>query len=98
MTELEYKNELSRLRSEARKDQEKLAIRYAEINNPYKVGDIIEDHYQIIKIESWKTEIPYGNNMPALVYYGTGLTKSLKPKKRQSNYTMYQTNIKRKIQ
>ena len=54
-----------------------LCLEYANVNNPYKIGDIIRDHCQIIKIESISIEIPHLYNLPSCVYRGTVLTKKL---------------------
>lgn len=63
------------------------------INNAeYNIGDIIEDHYHIIKVESihaWR--------FPEVVYKGTQLTKKLIPYKKQIDTKIYSTNIKRRI-
>ena len=91
----ELDTKLKDLQKQYNKSKTVLLIRYANANNPHKVGDIIEDHYHIIKIESWKTTTTYGK--PCLVYIGIELKKDLKPKKRQSNTNMYQPNVKRKL-
>lgn len=43
MTQEEYKKALAEIDAEAERQKEILAINYANENNPYKVGDIIED-------------------------------------------------------
>lgn len=93
MTEEEYQNELDKLQ----KMRNELDARYALSNSPYNVGDIIQDHYHIIKIEKIGTCKKY-NGWPQCLYLGIELTKSLEPKKRQLNPEMFQENVKRKIQ
>ena len=69
---------------------------YAFTNNPYKVGDILEDHYQIIKIESIKLSIT--RESACCIYIGPQLRmKTLEPYKNGAKSTMYQLNVKQKI-
>lgn len=93
MTKEEYKKEIVKLQ----KMRKELDSRFALSNSPYKVGDIIQDHYHIIKVEEISVVKGY-NGWPQCIYIGTELTKSLQPKKRQVDTAMYQENIKRKIQ
>lgn len=93
MTEKEYQERLESLR----KMRIELDTEYALSNSPYKIGDIIQDHYHTIKIEKIKFANRY-DGTPQCVYYETELTKTLQPKKRQTDISMYQENVKRKIQ
>lgn len=93
MTKEEYKKEIVKLQ----KMRKELDSRFALSNSPYKVGDIIQDHYHIIKVEEISV-VKGHNGWPQCIYIGTELTKSLQPKKRQLDTAMYQENIKRKIQ
>jgi hypothetical protein len=54
MTEQQYIEKLNEINEEAKKKKNKLAYDYALENSPYNIGDIIEDHYKIIKIEKIK--------------------------------------------
>lgn len=94
MTENEYKDRLAIIEA-AKKELNK---EYAYSNNPYKIGDILKDHYQIIKVESIKVYKKYGSWEPECVYYGTQLTAKLEPKKRQDdNPGMCQSNVRAKL-
>lgn len=76
-------------------DNRILDVEYATKNNPYKVGDKIQDHWQYIQIQS----IHYGglngsNGLPVCVYKGIRLKKDGTPFKSGENSNMYQSNIK----
>lgn len=92
MTEKEYQEKLEALR----KMKRELDTEYALSNSPYKVGDIIQDHCHIIRIDEIKMVKKY-NGMPQCLYLGIELTKALQPKKRQLDTAMYEENVKRKI-
>jgi hypothetical protein len=74
---------------------------FAISNNPYKKGDIIEDHFHIIKIEtliwSCSRRADGGRNNPFMKYYGTQLKKDLTPCVIQENPEMFQINVVRKL-
>lgn len=67
---------------------------YAEVNRKYEIGDIIEDHYHIIKV----THLDYylNSDNPQVRYKGTQLNKDLTPSKRQADTDMFQENIIKK--
>lgn len=92
MTEQEYQERLEALR----KMRIELDIEYALSNSPYKKGDIIQDHYHIIRIEEIRMVKKY-NGTPQCLYLGIELTKALQPKKRQLDTAIYEENIKQKI-
>jgi hypothetical protein len=68
---------------------------FAILNNPYKIGDIIEDHQCKIQINDIKYAVFYG--VPSSVYYGTLIQKNGKPFKSNKQGCIYQTNIKKEI-
>lgn len=72
-----------------------LRMKYAEINRKYEVGDILEDHFHILKVEA----IGYylSGDIPQVLYKGTELKKNLTPAKKQNNTGMYESNIKAKL-
>lgn len=96
MTEQDFKIKLSELEKQHRKAKRKLIHEYAVYHNPFQRGDIIEDHYHIIQIETMVSEIKM-NGLGTMVYIGIELKKDMKPKKNQANKTMYQENVKRKL-
>ncbi len=96
MTEQEYTERLARLEKEHQRAKSKLVREYALINNPYKVGDVLEDHYHTIKVEAMIPQYS-SNGFGEMLYVGVDLKKDLTPKKTQTGKHMYQENVKRKI-
>ena len=97
MTKEEYESRLAALEKEYKAKCDELARIYAISNNPYKIGDILQDHYQIIKVERIGWARNY-HGMPECWYRGTQLTKKLEPKKRQdTDPRMVQSNVKCKL-
>lgn len=92
MTKEEYDIAIKEIEHRVEDSKKKLAINYATSNNPYKVGDVITDHFHTIRIERWKTVLG-GFSYPSLVYYGTVLNKDGKDAKNQKDNYMYQENI-----
>lgn len=90
MTKKELEDGLAEIQREARLKELDLKSKYALANNPYKIGDIVTDHYHTVKIEKIGV---YGTQC---VYYGTELKIDLTPKKKQENTTIYQSHIKSK--
>lgn len=84
-----YEEELAELEQEFKNKKLELAKKHAELNNPYKIGDIITDSSITIKIESWYTSVYFGT--PILVYYGKKLKKNLTNFKDNSYETLYQS-------
>ncbi len=94
MTEKEYKDRLAKIEVA----KEELDKEYAYSNNPYKIGDILKDHFHILKVESIKVERKFDSWEPECVYCGTQLTTKLEPKKRCGNTSvMYQSNVVKKL-
>ncbi len=92
----EYKKRLADIDREASKKKELVHIAYADSNNPYKKGDILEDHFQIVEV----AEIGYSMTSRGLcscTYRGRKLTKKLKPFKSGEFTTMWGSNVKRKL-
>jgi hypothetical protein len=98
MTLEEYQERKKVIDNKYEQEVQELKIEFALKNNIYKVGDIIQDHYHIIKIEKWQVAIDYLHKEPAfLMYRGIQLNKNLEPLKRQKNPDMYQNNIIKKL-
>ncbi len=92
MTKEEYQDRIKQIDAKHKKMKTDLAIEYAKSNNPYKVGDIVEDHIGKIRIERIcisKIIIDY----PCCTYYGVELKKDGTPCKRQTNRGIHQSNI-----
>ena len=104
MTKKDFLAELNILRQDYKKAKEDLYLKFAEENNPFKVGDIVEDHYHIIKIRKIKHRFPDaraifndGSDFPTTIFTGTELNLELSPKKIQRNIYMYLCNVKEKL-
>jgi hypothetical protein len=92
MTLEEYNAKKDNLRTEYELNVAKLKKEYALSNNPYKIGDIIEDQSNKIKIEFWKF---YMTDPPQLVYCGIRLNKDGTPNKKGDKEDVFQCNIKK---
>ena len=111
MTIQEYKDGLKAMSEKYEREKALFAIRFAKDNNPYNIGDIVRDHIGAIKIEQiyysrgseqiyYSRESDYSGTisiLPCATFKGTELTKDLKPVKRQTGRTVYQSNIIEKI-
>lgn len=71
---------------------------YVLSNNPYAVGDILQDHYQRIIVTKIKVHLSY-MDMPdsQCVYTGALLTKRNTPVRSGKTANMYQRNVVEKI-
>lgn len=96
MTDNEFQIEKSKIDIDYKNKLNALYKTYALSNNPYKIGDIIRDHYHTIRITKIKYTV---YNKAECVYFGIPLRKDLIPKKRfvDSEKYMYQRNVKEKI-
>lgn len=95
MTEEEYLRRLDLIKKAYEVDKRNLAIEFAKSNNPYKVGDVIEDHIGKLKIEKIMVNI-INYDLPNCNYYGVELKKDGTLCKRQTGRCIYQSNIKQK--
>ena len=94
MTIEEFKQSLSVIKKQYEQSKNDLIVIFANDNNPYKIGDIIEDHYHTIQIEKLFPQSDC-RGFGTMKFFGVELKKDLTPKKRQSNVIMYQEDIKR---
>ena len=104
MTKKDFLAELNILKQDFRKEEEELYFKYAEENNPYKIGDIVSDYYHTIKIRKIFYYFPderaifnSESDFPTTTYIGTELNLELSRKKIQRNIYMCLCNIKRKL-
>ena len=75
---------------------EKLKKEYALEHAKYQVGDIIKDHYHIIKVEKLVPTIGIEGKY-TIKYVGEQLTTKLVPHKKQSDTAMYENNVEEKL-
>lgn len=85
MTLEELKQEIAKIDLKASRDKEAAIEQYCFANNPYKVGDIFEDHIGKILIKrisavGFRYDMP-----PCCMYYGVSLTKKGEPAKLRDN-------------
>lgn len=89
--------ELDDIQTRFIEETKKVLISEAKKNSPYKVGDIIEDHYKIGKIETVLISTNTDNRTYRVSYRCERLTKKLLPYKRGEKTMIYGGNIKRQI-
>jgi len=99
MTKEEYNEEMKKIDNVMNNMRNQVRKHYAFANNPYKVGQIIEDHYQRILIEKIEMNycilaLPY----PECKYWGLKLTKQNRSFKNSEKNWIFQSDIKRIIE
>ncbi len=97
MTEEEYDEKLQKIEKEYAIKKHTLSINFAKSNNPYKIGDIIRDHYETIMIDKIKTNLASWCSYPSCVYSGILVTKKGIPFKNGKRGTVYQDNVKEQM-
>ena len=93
MTEDELKAELKSLNLQFDREQKTIMKRYADANNPYKIGDVVEDYIGKLRVARIGYYFTTCSN-PCCIYYGVDLKKNGEPAKRQTSRGVYQMNIK----
>lgn len=93
MTLEEYKTRLKEIAKEKEAEEIQLAKEYVEANNPYKIGDIVEDHTGKVLVERIRFAFEL-SGMPCAVYFGSELNKDNSKKKNGSKRDVYQTNLR----
>ena len=96
MTLEEYKKKQLDLKADYELACRRLREEYALSNNPYKIGDIIEDHIgkgRIRKVAA--IYIAFTDIMPTLVYECDNLTKKGEIQKREPIRRIFQCNIRK---
>lgn len=90
MTEQEYKEKLQAIEDERRTKRFMLMKEYAKAQRKFGLGDIIQQHDVLLKIENFGTFA--GVTLPEVVYKGIELKKDLTPKKKQVGSCIYGNN------
>ena len=100
MNYIEYSEKAIQLENEYKKKDDSLRREYALSNNPYKIGDIIEDAFCAIKIDSMLFYLGRGyyGNIPSMIYKGVQLKKDLTPRKDGKRQAIHQSEVKVKEQ
>lgn len=92
MQRTDYDIQVAQIEQDCADKLELLKKEFALANNPYKKGQIVEDHYNRVRIEMVSI------HDTACVYRGISLTKKNVPKKNQDNNYIYQVNVVRIIE
>jgi hypothetical protein len=89
----EYKKQLDEMHRRHRQEEKELAARYVESINVVKVGDMVTDHMQTIKVEE---VTPYGNvSSPSCYYTGPRYAKTGLPFKSGERANVFLFNVKK---
>ncbi len=95
MISIDAKTRMANLEREYRDNIKKVLFEEAKKNNPYKVGDIIEDHYQIGKIIAPIIRYDLERKTYNIYYKCVQYTKKLVPYKKSGQIRIYLGNIVR---
>jgi hypothetical protein len=91
----EMKKKVADIKKDSEKKMFDVITTYAEKANPYKQGDIIEDHYQVGKIKQINYAISVYSGSFQITYVCERLKKNLEPFKSGEMCTIYFANIKK---
>ena len=69
MTAKEFEKEKEQIEVDYKNKKQELYEKYALSNNPYKIGDIIKDHYHTIRVEKIRHAVIYFNTIMCLFWY-----------------------------
>jgi len=96
MTKEELEKKLTEAAEKFEKEKEEILKQYAEENCNIKIGDIVTDHFQTIKVEKMAYYYDCMLQMPKMIFYGANYKKDGTISKRQKPYQVpvYQTNVK----
>ena len=94
MTQEEYKKRVAELQADHDKALRELKDEYALSNNPYKIGDIIEDHIGKGRITGMHPTRTYMGE-PTMLYVVDNLIKKGEINKREPTREIYQSNIRK---
>tara|TARA_R110000787_G_C13249529_1_gene429222 strand:- start:319 stop:603 length:285 start_codon:yes stop_codon:yes gene_type:complete len=91
---LEDYKELKRdIERQAEKDKTALLIKFVDLNNQYKIGDIVTDHIGSVRFDKLKYTTTGAGNIPTPIYIGIELKKDGTPKKRVVVRNVYGSNV-----
>ena len=96
MKKEEFQKRQIEINKVAKKAYFDLGIEYAKSNNSVKVGDIVVDHYQTIKVEKiiFCSRTVFSSVLPCCMYKGIFLTKAGTPYKTGKTGIIHQCNLK----
>lgn len=96
MTKEELKKKLTKAAEKFEEEKQAILKQCAEENCDIKIGDIVTDHFQTIKVEKMTYYYDYVRQMPEMIFYGANCKKDGTISKRQkpTQAPVYQTNVK----
>lgn len=94
MTKEEMDKQLQILKNKYIAARTMIHARYATENNPYQVGDILEDKSsgERIKVEKMSFQVSFASGIPYATYTGTRLKKDNTAFKNDQKAILYQCN------
>lgn len=95
MTQEQYLLQKQALQEDFDRRVRMLNQEHAFSNNPYKIGDVVTDHQDTIRIEKITWCFTFGQKFPECKYYGPTLKKDLTPTLNGNRRDVYQSNIKK---
>ena len=95
MTKEELDNKIAQIERDAERQKKAAYREYVEQNAKYKVGDIVGDSCDLIRVETigfaeFRASI-------SIYYYGPLLTKKLAPRKDGTKRTVFEENVKHSL-
>lgn len=96
MTPEQYKERKKQLERKLEVELINLAKEYALANNPYKEGDVLQDHIgkiRVRKIQVSASSFVSGSNLPTCVYTGLELKKDGTPTAKGTERSVWQQNL-----
>lgn len=98
MTKEELKVKIAAIERMAATQKEYAFSEYVRTNAKHKIGDIVSDSWQTIRVEQIKFSVlsDYGRNDVSIFYYGPMLTKKGEPRKDGQKCAVWEERIKEK--
>lgn len=85
------------IEKKAKIDIKNLLLKSARENNPFKVGDILKDHFQIGIVLKFSYSYCIATRSYDIIYLCERLTRRLKPFKNKEKINIYLCNVKEKL-
>lgn len=93
MTQEELKEKIAAIDRLAATQKKAAFFEYVRTNAKHKIGDIVSDSSQTIRVEKIKFSV-YGRNDVSIYYYGPMLTKKGEPRKDGQKCAVWEERIK----
>ena len=86
MTKEELEKKLTEAAEKFEEEKQAILKQCAEENCDIKIGDIVTDHFQTIKVEKMTYYYDYVRQMPIMIFHGANYKKDGTISKRQKPY------------